>query len=103
VGWRPKDAPELVRVDLYSRHADARPAPFSADEARQIIEHLRQACPYRRLGLAAEAAWHGGLRIACADEWCVGFGARAVARLEVTWPSRPSGRLEMAVRISRVF
>jgi len=63
VGWRPKDAPELVPADLYSRHADARPAPYSADQAQQIIAHLRQACPDRRLALAAEAAWHGGLRI----------------------------------------
>lgn len=63
VGWRPKDAPELVPVGLYSRHADARPAPYSADQAKEIIEHLRQACPDRRLALAAEAAWHGGLRI----------------------------------------
>jgi len=63
VGWRPKDAPELVPVDLYSRHADARPAPYSADQAKQIIEHLQQACPDRRLALAAEAAWQGGLRI----------------------------------------
>jgi len=63
VGWRPKDAPELVPADLYSRHADARPAPYSADQATQIITHLRQACPDRRLALAAEAAWHGGLRI----------------------------------------
>jgi integrase len=63
VGWRPKDAPELVPVDLYSRHADARPAPYSADQARQIIEHLRLTCPDRRLALAAEAAWRGGLRI----------------------------------------
>jgi hypothetical protein len=44
VDWRPKDAPELVPGELYSRHADARPAPYSADEARQIIEHLRQNC-----------------------------------------------------------
>jgi len=63
VGWRPKDAPELVPVDLYSRHADARPAPYSADQAKQIIAYLRQACPDRRLALAAEAAWQGGLRI----------------------------------------
>jgi integrase len=63
VGWRPKDAPELVPVDLYSRHADARPAPYSADQAQQIIAHLRQTCPDRRLALAAEAAWQGGLRI----------------------------------------
>jgi integrase len=62
-GWRPKDAPELVPVELYGRHADARPAPYSADDAKQIIEHLRQTCPDRRLALAAEAAWHGGLRI----------------------------------------
>ena len=38
VDWRPKDAPELVPVDLYGRHADARPAPYSADQARQIID-----------------------------------------------------------------
>jgi integrase len=63
VGWRPKDAPELVPVELYSRHADARPAPYTADEAKQIIEHLRQTCPDRRLAIAAEAAWRGGLRI----------------------------------------
>ena len=62
-GWRAKDAPALVPVDLYSRHADARPAPYSADEARQIIDHLRQICPDRRLAVAAEAAWRGGLRI----------------------------------------
>ncbi|MCC7362650.1 MAG: hypothetical protein IT317_24430 [Anaerolineales bacterium] len=63
VGWRPKDALELVPVDLYSRHADARPAPYSAEEAQQIIAHLRRACPDSRLALAAEAAWRGGLRI----------------------------------------
>jgi integrase len=64
VGWRSGDAPELVPVDLYSRHADARPAPYSVDQARQIIEHLRRNCPDTRLALAAEAAWRGGLRIA---------------------------------------
>jgi integrase len=63
VGWRSKDAPELVPVELYSRHADARPAPYSPTDAKQIIEHLRRICPDRRLALAAEAAWHGGLRI----------------------------------------
>jgi integrase len=63
VGWRSGDAPELVPVDLYSRHADARPAPYSAEQARQIIDHLRRICPDRRLALAAEAAWRGGLRI----------------------------------------
>jgi integrase len=62
-GWRPKDAPVLVPVELYGRHADARPAPYSAEDAKQIIAHLRQVCPDRRLALAAEAAWHGGLRI----------------------------------------
>jgi integrase len=63
LGWRPKDAPELVPVDLYSRHADVRPEPYSPDEARPVIEHLRQNCPDYRLALAAEAAWRGGLRI----------------------------------------
>lgn len=63
MGWRLKDAPELVPVELYGRHTDARPAPYSAEDAKQIIEHLRQACPDRRLALAAEAAWRGGLRI----------------------------------------
>jgi hypothetical protein len=53
VGWRSQDAPELVPVDLYSRHADARPAPYAADEAGQIIEHLRQTCPDRRLAWRA--------------------------------------------------
>ena len=59
VGWRPKDAPELVPVELYSRHADARPAPYSADEAKQIIEHLRHSCPDRRLGAGSRSrlAW----------------------------------------------
>lgn len=63
VGWRPKDAPVLVPVELYGRHADARPAPYSAEDAKQIIAHLRRACPDGRLALAAEAAWRGGLRI----------------------------------------
>lgn len=63
VGWRAKAAPPLVSAELYGRHADARPAPFSAAEAERIIEHLRRTCPDRRLALAAEAAWRGGLRI----------------------------------------
>jgi hypothetical protein len=52
-GWRAKDAPELVPVDLYGRHADARPAPYSPTDAKQIIEHLRQTCPDRRLAWRA--------------------------------------------------
>jgi integrase len=63
VGWRPKDAPELVPVDLYGRRADGRPAPYSAGEARQIIDPLRRICPGRSLAMAAEAGWRGGLRI----------------------------------------
>jgi integrase len=63
LGWRAKAAPPLVSAELYGRHADARPAPFSAAEAERIIEHLRRTCPDRRLALAAEAAWRGGLRI----------------------------------------
>jgi integrase len=63
VGWRPMDAPELVPVGLYGRHADARPAPYSPNEAKQIIKCLRQTCADRRLAVAAEAAWRGGLRI----------------------------------------
>jgi hypothetical protein len=36
VGWRDRDALPLVSAELYSRHADARPAPFTSDEARQV-------------------------------------------------------------------
>jgi len=63
VGWRDRDAPPLVSAELYSRHADARPAPFASDEARRVVEYLRKHCPDPRLALATQATWLGGLRI----------------------------------------
>ena len=79
VGWRRGDARELVPVELYGRHADARPAPYSAEQAGQIIAYVRQYCPDRRLALAAEAAWRGGLRISEAA------GLRASEISETGW------------------
>ncbi len=63
IGWRSKDAPPLVDKELYGRHGDARPQPYSREEAQQIVNFIRLNCPDSRLALAAEAAWRGGLRI----------------------------------------
>lgn len=53
--WRADESPPLVSMDLYSRHADARPEPFSPTEAKQVIDYLKVKCPDHRLASAAEA------------------------------------------------
>ena len=78
IGWRDKNALPLVDKELYGRHGDARPQPYSQEEAQRIVKFIQVTCPDGRLALAAEAAWRGGMRI------------REVARLRVS-EIAPSG------------
>lgn len=40
LGQRSKDAPALVSKELYGRHGDARPQPYTQEEAQRIVKFI---------------------------------------------------------------
>ncbi|MCC6192567.1 MAG: integrase domain-containing protein [Anaerolineales bacterium] len=61
IGWRSKDAPPLLAAGA-GRHRDAKPTPFTPDEAQAIVELLRQGRDPRFAQLAMVQRY-AGLRL----------------------------------------